>query len=117
MYLRRRERAEQERRESQAEVPVCGWTTEYPAVWEFLTRCDWGDGQPRQPGTMLLFVHEETLRPTMCLTDRDQHLVAFISARTITEALRDAERGLEDDTLDWRVKKESRPVTGTKKRR
>ncbi len=51
-----------------------------------------------------------------CLVDRDQNLVAFVSADGWQLLLEAIEEGLQDGRLDWRAKKEWKPAAPDKKK-
>lgn len=70
------------------------------AVWEFLTETEWGEGEPRRTGTVLLFVEDGRVK--VCANDRDSDSVCFVSGSTPDEALGSLDQGLRDGDLDWR---------------
>jgi hypothetical protein len=76
------------------------WSQSLPALVEFLSATAWPDGTARQTGTMTLFADGPAWK--LCLADRDQGLVAFITAPEPFQAMQSAEQGLVGDTLDWR---------------
>lgn len=71
-----------------------------PLTHAFLCLEKWPDGSARRTGTLLLFVDQGKLKA--CVTDRDAQLVAFVSGDSLPGLLDALERGLRDDTLDWR---------------
>jgi hypothetical protein len=79
----------------------------YPALLEFLTAESWPDGAARRTGTLLLF-HDD-YRIKLCLADRDQSLVLFVTCDSLTSCLQEAEEALCDPRSDWRPAKNSQP--------
>ena len=71
-----------------------------PALWEFLTVERWEDEATRTTGTLLMFCEDGKVK--LCLNDRDQDLVGFVTGSTLEEVLKVAEKSLVDDTVDWR---------------
>lgn len=80
-------------------TPTKHWQS-MPALWEFLTAVAWDDGEERRTGTLLLFTEEG--RWKCCVNDRDAGLVTFVAAESPDQLLRSVDKGLVDDTLDWR---------------
>ncbi len=76
------------------------WGVAYPNLWEFMTSTKYADGSPRVLGSLTVFVDAVCLKA--CLNDRDSSLVAFASAETMEGLWAALERGLKDDSLDWR---------------
>lgn len=72
----------------------------FPALVEFLFCDEWPDGTPRRPGTLLCFGDEGKLK--MCLSDRDQGLVCFVTAGGLSEGLDCVEQLLREGDGDWR---------------
>jgi len=81
-----------------------------PHVVEFLTRSIWGPGDPRQPGTIMLFAEGGVWKAWV--NDRDAGLSACTSAGCLIDLLSRVEEGLRDDNLDWR---RAKPVGQRKK--
>jgi len=77
--------------------------SEYPTLHDYLACEVWEDGKHRKTSTLLLFVDEGSLK--LCLNDRALLRQAFISARTLTEALSLLEDGLYSDSIIWRANK------------
>jgi len=73
----------------------------YPSLWEFLTAQQWGNGDRRDTGTLLVFVEGPVVKA--CVKDKDASAVAFVSARTLKELLQAVDKGLESGGLDWRA--------------
>lgn len=80
-------------------TPTKHWQA-MPALWEFLTVTVWDDGEERRTGTLLLFTEEG--RWKCCVNDRDAGLVTFVAAESPDQLLRSVDKGLVEDTLDWR---------------
>lgn len=107
---RRREEAMkwERRKESPAGEAVAGgelcdpvFVRAAPSLAEFLTVRSYDDGTPRQPGSLIVFVEGGQVK--LCLSDRAEGLVAFVTAATLSDALLKASQALEEGTLDWRV--------------
>jgi hypothetical protein len=81
-----------------------------PLLVEFLTRVKYDDGSDRVPGSMTFFVEGGALK--VCLSDKDQLLVGFLTLPSLKEALRAMEKALKDDKVDWRAQ---RSAVGRKK--
>lgn len=79
------------------------WSSSLPALLEFLAAVRWSDGTSRVPGTITLFADAGAWK--LCLADKDQGRVAFVSASDPQGALSAAERGLVSDSLDWRAQR------------
>ncbi len=75
----------------------------YPALIEFLTCCEWPDGAARKPGTLLIFCDEGRLK--ICLADRDQEVVLFLSVDGLFVALEACDDALRAEDGDWRPSK------------
>lgn len=73
----------------------------YPLLLEFLTRELWEPGVPRQRGTLFLFCEDGVFKA--CLNDKDCDEVSFVTKPTFTALLDAVERGLANNTLDWRL--------------
>jgi hypothetical protein len=74
---------------------------------EFLVSSSYPDGETRTPGTLILFIQEGHLK--VLLSDRDQGLVAFVTACGLLDGLERADRGLREDSLDWRKARAAPP--------
>jgi len=79
----------------------CAVFIRYPSLWTMLASRNYPDGGARQTSTLLFFVDQGCLKA--CLNDRDQGLQAWASGATVADLLDALERGLEEDTLDWRA--------------
>jgi len=73
---------------------------EYPRLYNYFSDTKWDDGTARKTTTLLLFLEAGMVK--LCLNDRATNRQAFISARTLTEALTLADEGLSQDSVDWR---------------
>lgn len=76
---------------------VSSW---FPKIVEHLTESVWDDGSPRELSTLMIFA--DGARWKLCLNDRDQGRVAFMTGGDPEEALTRLEDGLKTDSLDWR---------------
>lgn len=77
------------------------------ALVEFLGESSWPDGAEREPGTVLICTGEGRWR--VWLNDKGSGTAAWTSGSTLEEALFSAEKGLREDTLEWRQQKEKGP--------
>lgn len=77
---------------------------QYPALWEFLTLSTWEGGDPRQPGSITVFLGSSGLQA--CVSDKDGGLVAFVTGRSLEAILLAVDAGIADDSLDWRRPRE-----------
>ncbi len=75
----------------------------YPALVDFLSAEEWPDGTERKPGTMLLFVDQGKAK--VCLSDRDQGLVLFLTVDSLALILEACDDVLKSDEADWRPAK------------
>lgn len=74
---------------------------ESPALYEFLSLEEWDDGSKRRTGTALVFCEDGAFK--VCLSDRADGYVAFVSSATFKGVLLECEEGLVSGSLDWRV--------------
>lgn len=81
-------------------VAVCSFATEYPALFEHLTETAWPSGKARVTSTLTIFSEDGVVK--LCLKDRSSLRTAWASCRTVSEAFRALEAGLEGDSLEWR---------------
>jgi hypothetical protein len=72
----------------------------YPALHEHLT-LDWLEGSPRETSTLSISCDAGRWKARLC--DRDNGLVAFISADGFGDVLAALERGLVSGDADWRT--------------
>jgi len=82
-------------------VTQCRLAERLPLLIEWLGSARYEDGSIRVLPSMTIFVEPGCLKA--CLNDRDQSLVAFLSAGSLTGLLDALEAGLAEDSLDWRV--------------
>lgn len=89
-----------------------GWSSIYPGLHLMLTAERWPDGTARTPCTLLFCCEGGWIK--LCLTDKntDPELVAWTTARSITEALQGLEENLQAGDMIWRTKK---PYGGKKR--
>lgn len=73
----------------------------YPVLAEFLQREFWDEQTPRAKGSMILFCEDGVFKA--CLSDKDADMVAFVSKGSWDALLKAIERGLAENTLDWRL--------------
>jgi len=93
-------------------VPVTAWQKAHPHLWEFLSLAQYEDGSERRLPTITLFLSATGLQA--CLNDRDQGVAAFVTANTLDGLWSALEKGLREDSLDWR---RSTPPASQKKSR
>ena len=91
-------------------APAGEWSSSFPALAEFLAATSWSDASPRTPGTLTLFTDESVWK--ICLSDRAQGRIAFVTGMSPLEAFQAAERGLESNSLDWRAQSPSNRKKG-----
>jgi hypothetical protein len=85
----------------------------FPTMWEFLSLSQWPDGKPRLTGTILLFVEQGRVKAN--LNDRDAGVSTFVSGTSFTLCLAAMETGLNEDSLEWRERKEAPRSAGRNK--
>lgn len=76
----------------------------FPHVVEFLVETRYGDGSNRLPGSLSFFTEDGMLKA--CLNDKDQGLIVFVSGSGLQGCLLALERGLQQDSLEWRKAKD-----------
>jgi len=76
------------------------WMKNFPLLWEFLSSDQFEDGSSRRLPTVTIFLGSDGLQA--CLNDREQGLAAFVTAQTVDGLWIALEKGLKDDSLDWR---------------
>jgi hypothetical protein len=104
-YLRRRGSSERQPMDGGAFITDPAEMEKWGAVLEFLFAETYPDGGERKTGTLLLFVDEGRLK--VCLSDRDQGLVGFVTGSTVMEVLMAAESSLRQDSVDWRASRDN----------
>jgi hypothetical protein len=75
-----------------------------PNLCEHLILTEYADGTPRQTSTLLIFIDHGVLK--LCLSDREIGRTCFVTGKTFEEALKNLDKGLGDDTVDWRTKRQ-----------
>lgn len=76
---------------------------EYPNITAFLNDVFWESGMPRVPGTITFFTQVGVLKATV--NDRARNVTAYPTAPTWGELLVAIDKGIGDDSLDWKGKK------------
>jgi hypothetical protein len=71
-----------------------------PALAASLLEERFADGAARRTSTLLVFLHEGTLKA--CLRDRDSDETAWVTADSLAGLLDALEAGLQEGRLDWR---------------
>lgn len=90
---------------------VCKGDIVGEASWEFLTARAYEDGQARETGTLLVFYEDGLVK--MCVIDRDNGRTAFLSSpEGIKAAFQKLEKGIREEKLDWRRKRDPGPAKG-----
>ena len=69
-------------------------------LWEFLTADRYDGGETRQRATLLVFADGSQLK--LCLSDRDNDLIAFVAGDNADEALAVLEEQLATERVIWR---------------
>ena len=82
------------------------WLGLFPALSEFLAASKWSNGDVRVPGTLTLFSDGPVWK--LCLSDKGQGRVAFVSGSSPQLAFQAAEEGLQRSSLDWRSQRPSK---------
>lgn len=79
-----------------------GFGEQYPGLFEILSRQRY-EGKIRKTGKLLLFT--DCGKASLCITDKQEGLVAFYKSGGFLEALEGLERALQAGTVDWRPDK------------
>lgn len=79
------------------------WLSTFPSLLEFLTCSAWPDGDPRQLGSLILFVEGPVWK--VCLKDKNGPRTCFVTGPDPDSLLLAVEEGLDKDRLDWRPDK------------
>lgn len=74
-----------------------------PALAEYLTVPSGGEGKRAETATLTVFCEDGRFK--LCLNDRSDQLVCFVSAESFSGALEELERVLSDGSADWRKAK------------
>lgn len=88
------------------------WQKSYPTLWEFLSVDTYDDKSPRRLPTVTIFLGPDGLQA--CLNDRDQGLAAFVTSLSLEGLWQALDKGLREDSLDWR---RSSPPSGKKSKK
>ena len=91
-----------------AEVDVIQGACGLEKLAEFLCASSFEDGSVRARGTLLVFF--EGGRWKLCLNDKAEGQVGFLSAMSLHDVLGEANESLIKDGIDWRVKREDFPT-------
>lgn len=76
-------------------------TTNYPAIWEYLTLELYEDGKRRQRSTLMVMVEDGGVK--CCLNDRDNARSLWVTAASLEAALAALEIALAgEDGAGWR---------------
>lgn len=102
-YLRRRGSSSSNQAGSAGPVAPADELDRWAALLEFLSAAVYPTGEPRQTGTLLLFVEEGRVKA--CVSDRDQAAVAFVTGSGLLSTLSLVEESIREGTLDWRPQK------------
>jgi hypothetical protein len=78
----------------------CKLSERFPCLWRFVADDRWDDGSIRESGTVTLMVDQGWCKAA--LNDRGQRLVAFVTSDSLEGLLRAVDKGLVDETLEWR---------------
>jgi len=100
MALRKISQVE-ERVRARGGLDPCSLAARYPNLWEHLTALAYPDQTARVPSSVSVFLDAGCLKA--CLKDKDNGLVAFVTADSLTGLLEALEAGLAEESLDWRV--------------
>lgn len=73
------------------------------ALFEFLTLTEWEDGETRERGTLIVFVEDGMWKA--CLSDKDSGRTCFYSSVAFDQLLAGLDKGLRQDSLEWRKKR------------
>jgi len=66
----------------------------------WLTETAWDNGEERTPGSLLIFAQDLRWKAMLC--DKDGDNIAFVTAETFKGLLEALEKGLRNNSLDWR---------------
>lgn len=91
-------------------VKIPPWLSQFPELWEFLSKPSYKDGAARQLGKVSLQLVSTGVQ--MTLTDPSASAYCCRQARTLDDALLLFEVGLQEGSLAWRA---SGPPRGKKK--
>lgn len=78
------------------------WSSRWPLLSSHLFDLKYEDGTPRSTSTLMILGEHSVVKA--CLNDREEARSAWVSGRTVDEALGALEVGLMQDSLDWRAR-------------
>jgi len=73
----------------------------WPLLYEHLVDLFWSDGTHRVTSTIVIFAEDGWCK--MCLNNRAEASIAFVTARTVTACFDELEQGLREEQIDWRA--------------
>lgn len=76
----------------------------FPSLFQFLRDEMYEDGTSRQTATITLFVSPQGFQA--CLNDRDQGQATFVTCGTVDGLWAALDKGLAEDSLQWRPSKQ-----------
>lgn len=79
------------------------FSSECPAVYEYLTSLLKGPSGPPQTASLIVFCEDGSFK--LCLNDRALGVSTFVSAPTFSEALMTLDDRLQSGTAEWRRSK------------
>lgn len=85
----------------------------YPSTWAYLADTRYEDGEPRETATLMLLAEQGVVKA--CLNDRDNSRSAWVSGRSVEEALAALEAGLAEGRTEWRGRPPGRGTGRPKK--
>lgn len=77
------------------------WLSQFPEIWEFLSKPSYADGTPRQLGKVSLGLVSDGVQ--MTLTDPSSSTYCSRHYKTVEDALLGFEIGLKEGSLTWRA--------------
>ncbi len=86
------------------------WLSQFPELWEFLSKPSYKDGTPRQLGKVSFGLNSAGIQ--MTLTDPSSSTYCSRNYPTMEDALLAFELGLADGSLTWKA---SGPIKGRKR--
>jgi hypothetical protein len=110
MHLKRPELSSSPERAGGSYAATAEDLARWPAIVEFVSAAQWPDGTARAPGSLVMFVEDGRLK--VCLNDKDQGAVCFVTARSLLELLDAVETILCNGKGDWRA---SKPIRNGRK--
>lgn len=110
MALERPKPAENGQSASSWTAKIPSWLSQFPELWEFLSKPIYKDGTARQLGKVSFGLNSAGIQ--MTLTDPSSSTYCSRNYQTIEDALLGFEVGLSDGSLTWRA---SGPLKGRKR--